>query len=106
MATGGYHYPGFVYMAECGIYQKIGASIEPEKRVYKIRYYGPRIPNRFRTPDWDVKNTQLVHAIAVDDMNIAETLLHNHFTEQRLDYSEWFNLSSADIEWFKSLDSI
>ena len=40
MATGGYHYPGFVYMAECGIYQKIGASIEPEKRVYKIRIFG------------------------------------------------------------------
>jgi len=77
---------GFVYLIKIpsGEY-KIGRSNDVGRRMQD---FSTSSPHAF----------QLVHKIVADDMVEAERLLHKKFLEKSVK-GEWFNLSSADLEY-------
>lgn len=83
---------GNVYLAEAvgipGLY-KIGQTIHPTRRFQGM---GPVV--------------QIIHIIAVSDMDWAEDELHAQFGALRIEGTEWFNLRPQDVEWVCSLTSL
>jgi hypothetical protein len=81
---------GYVYLikASTGAY-KIGMSKDPNSRIAT-----------FKTLPFDV---ELLALIQTDNMHELEKELHERFADKRRQ-GEWFNLSSEDVEYIKSLD--
>ncbi len=82
---------GFIYLfsADNGAH-KIGQSGDPHRRL-----------KDFRNLPIEIK---LVHTITTNDMNWAESTMHDLFAAQRI-RGEWFNLDQTDIAYLMSLTS-
>lgn len=82
---------GYVYLIKSyDDFYKIGQARDPH-----IRLSGLQLPYK----------PKLIHTIFVSDMDWAEQQLHDRFAMKRVD-GEWFNLSSADVSYIRSLRSL
>lgn len=80
---------GFVYLIKRDSDYKIGVSSKPKSRITAIQT-GSASP------------VETICLIKTDDMENLELALHNRFAEKRI-RGEWFNLSTEDVEYIKSL---
>jgi len=81
---------GFVYLLRSDTgYWKIGRTVNPASRE---KTFGVKLPFVVR----------FEHLIETNDMIALELRLHNHFSKKRVD-GEWFDLSSEDTAYIKSL---
>ena len=83
---------GYVYLAAAdnGTY-KIGLSKEPLRRIEKL---GVTLPYAL----------EVAHLFPTDDMYTSENILHERFSDKRLD-GEWFELDADDVELIKSIEN-
>ena len=79
---------GWIYVLKGDRYYKIGQAVCIDNRLKQIE---PKMPFP----------TELVHSFEVDDMNITEKELHEHFADKRTN-GEWFALTEDDVEWLRS----
>lgn len=82
-------YRGVVYLLKCGDTFKIGRARDINARIMQI---SPVMPYP----------VELIHTIATENTFEVEGWLHRHFSTQRLN-GEWFDLSSKDVEFIKTL---
>lgn len=85
--------PGYIYVVhavDTELY-KIGKSVNPNNRLASLSKQAPY-------------RLKLLFSFAVKDMSRAEKQLHQHFVDKQVN-SEWFQLSSDDIEHLKSWSS-
>lgn len=78
----------YLILAENGLY-KIGKAKVVSER---LKPFSVNFPMK-----WD-----LLHSFISNDYNIAETTLHQTFSDKR-DIGEWFKLASEDVEYIKSI---
>ncbi len=84
---------GYIYLLSSGMGQyKIGKASCLDKRVKTL---GIQIPF----------NLELAHSIPVNDMDQAETYLHDRLAHCRLK-GEWFALKSDEVDWIKSIQDL
>lgn len=83
---------GVVYLLRAGPYYKIGKSISFEKRLSQIK---------LQMPD----PVEVVHIMRAANPTQAETYWHRRFVAKRRN-GEWFLLSDAEIEEFKSVSQM
>ena len=81
-----YNRPGFLYLVKrrSNGWVKIGISVSPNKRIYKLR---KQLPN---------DQVDLIAQGAVDDMGAAERSAHLHFESLRAE-GEWFDPDSQSL---------
>jgi len=78
---------GYVYLIQFGDEYKIGTSNNVERRFRELKTQMPY-------------EGEILHTIATGDPEGIESYWHNFYKEKRLK-GEWFNLSKADIRYFK-----
>jgi hypothetical protein len=82
-----YNHPGFVYLMERNNGDvKIGISVSPEKRAYRLR----------KTLNDD--SISILSKVWVQDMGKEESELHSKFTAFKVNGGEWFRLSGKEHE--------
>lgn len=84
--------PGYIYViqdVDVTGYCKIGRSVDPASR---LRHFGVKLPF----------SCEMIHMFKVNNMFNAETSLHKKYKGKRV-RGEWFNLTSRDIRYIKSL---
>lgn len=77
---------GEVYLCKSGRYYKIGKSTDFDRRISEIK-----MPHK----------TEEIHRIKTDDPSGVEAYWHKRFAKKRMNNSEWFDLSFADVRAFK-----
>lgn len=89
-----YSRAGWIYLVKAeGLNQyKIGRSRTPNIRLRELQKQSP-------------VSLTLIHLIECKDAGAAETYLHRRFAKRRVG-GEWFELSSKDVAWIKSLTSL
>lgn len=70
-------------------YYKIGKTKNPERRIEVD--LGAKIPCEVNT----------IHLFETYNANLVERYLHNMFISKRIGDTEFFDLKSADVQWFK-----
>lgn len=80
---------GLVYLIKDGDRYKIG----------KTKYLSSRLPAIRNEIGREI---ELVHLIKSDDYNILERVLHDRFSDKRIE-GEWFRLNRAEVAYIKSL---
>lgn len=82
--------PGYIYVVHAVNTDryKIGKSVNPHNRLASLSKQAPY-------------KLKLLFSFAVQDMSKTEKQLHQHFVDKQVN-SEWFQLSSDDIEYLKS----
>lgn len=83
---------GLVYLLRAGPYFKIGKSVSFEKRLSQIK---------LQMPD----PVEVVHIMCAANPTQAETYWHRRFGAKQRN-GEWFLLSDAEVEEFKSVSQI
>jgi hypothetical protein len=78
---------GYVYLIQFGDEYKIGTSNNVERRFRELKTQMPY-------------EGEILHTITTGDPEGIEAYWHNYYKEKRLK-GEWFNLSQADIRYFK-----
>ena len=88
--------PGYIYLL------RLEQNLDPDMCAYKIG----------KSKSAHIRHKQLgillpypltiVHTVAVEDMDWAESLLHSTFTLVRLN-GEWFHLLNEDVAWICAL---
>lgn len=73
-------------------FTKIGRTNDLHSR---LSTFGAKLPFKF----------QIVHIIETNDSRTLEHNLHKHFAKQRVNNSEWFALSPADVAWIRQIRS-
>jgi hypothetical protein len=81
--------PGFVYLAKCQNYYKIGKSKNPEQRIAEIQTCSPFA-------------IRLIHILPAKNMDRLESNLHKKFDHLRIK-GEWFELDDQDVGYIKGL---
>lgn len=81
---------GYVYLAYCAGFFKIGRSTKPYGRV---RHFDTIMP----------VNVELVHTIPCDDYAEAERQLHEHYTDFRVK-GEWFDFSPVERDQIMAME--
>lgn len=81
---------GFVYLIDSGEYYKIGASLNPEKRLRQLKTGSSR-------------PLKMIHWLYSSRYREVEKKLHDRFASKRVS-GEWFNLCGYDVEYIKSLN--
>jgi hypothetical protein len=85
---------GYIYIIKFGPHYKIGKSADSIKRwlqiVDDLLDFEPQLPFEACCP--------LHFKCWSQDLNSVESALHKHFSDKRL-RGEWFDLSTADLEW-------
>lgn len=91
--------PGIIYLLQDTL-----GTLQPTKGAYKI---GRTFRFNFRMRAYGMQRRQLslVHIIQVSDVIWAETFLLRYFEHCRIHNREWFDLSSEDVAWIKTLPS-
>lgn len=74
---------GFVYVAKCGKYHKIGYSKTPERRVESLQTGNPE---------------PVVLVGTIEGTKDTELQLHQQFHAKRV-RGEWFELTDEDVQW-------
>jgi len=78
---------GYVYLMKFGNEYKIGTSINVERRFRELKTQMPY-------------NGEIIHTITTGDPEGIEAYWHRYFSDKRLK-GEWFDLSGADVRYFK-----
>ncbi|MFN0197213.1 MAG: GIY-YIG nuclease family protein, partial [Planctomycetaceae bacterium] len=81
---------GIVYLIQCGIYFKIGKSINPSQRYATLKIQLPEKPI-------------VIHEIATNNVDFAESHWHKMFFSKRKN-GEWFSLDSDDVAAFRRFE--
>lgn len=76
--------PGYVYLAKCGPYYKIGKSTRPGRRIASIALQMPH-------------PLQVVNVWETETMSCMERTMHLWWGHRRRN-GEWFELSDFDVE--------
>lgn len=85
---------GFVYLLRSSNgFFKIGKSKNPERRIKQLR------------KQYDLVEIECICLIPTNHMAQLELDLHSEFLRKRVNYTEWFLLTPADVEFIKGLAS-
>lgn len=84
-------WPGHVYLIECNGLHKIGHTANLKARLSSMQ-------------SGSSTKLNLICSIKTPEMEFLEYELHERFADRRM-AREWFNLTSADVEYIKGLAS-